>query len=134
MDKGLLCQHVVGVLQYLGVCTRRADLHGVCVLLYVSHRRHIQLKASTPAAKTLSTQCMPLTWRKRSKGRVSEGVPDSSTARAAARTAAAAASVCGASGARSVVRRLWLSSRTTTCFGTSSRSGSLARLEGGMLK
>lgn len=59
------------------------------------------------------------TWRNRSYGRDSDGVPLSSTARAARRAAAAHASVCGESAWRAlVVRRLWDSSMMTTPHGS----------------
>ena len=49
---------------------------------------------------------MHLTWRKRSKGRDNEGVPESSTARLALLQAATTASVWRESGAVAVVRRV----------------------------
>ena len=54
------------------------------------------------------------TCRNRSKGRFSDGVPESSSRRSAQRPIAAAASVNAASGALLCVRIMWDSSATTT--------------------
>jgi hypothetical protein len=56
-----------------------------------------------------------LTWRYRSKGLLSEGVPVSRIATSEVLTAVTVASVFLASGARSAVLSAWLSSTMTTC-------------------